>query len=74
MVIDLAAYRRRKAQPRWTAAEEEQDLACVNWEPVQILDMRAMAAIAALASPALPAGEEDVAAFQALAYALATQI
>lgn len=74
MVIDLASYRRRKAQPRCTVADEQQELVCVNWEPMRILRPEALAAIAALASPQLPETDEDLADFQALAYALASQV
>lgn len=77
MVIDLAAYRRTKARPQWTAADAEQELVCVNWQPAHIVPVAAVAPVTPLASPALPpecTTDEDLAAFQALAHALATQV
>ena len=77
MVIDLAAYRRTKVRAHWTAADAEQELVCVNWKPARILSVAAVAPVKPLPSPALPpecASAADLAAFQALARALATQI
>lgn len=71
MIIDFAAYRRNKAQPSWLTDAVQQELACVNGEMACIM---AVKPVPPLASPPLPTTDEDLAAFQALAYSLATQI
>ena len=74
MVIDFAAYRRKQTQPSWLTEAVERELVGVNWEPAHVITVRAIAPVAPLTSPPLPTADEDLAAFQALAYSLATQL
>ena len=75
MVIDLAAYRQKKAH-RQSVTVLEQPMLRVNGGPCSIVvhDWPA-AELPPIASPALPGdGDADLEAFHRLAYALATQI
>ncbi|MGE5524439.1 MAG: hypothetical protein ACM3SS_12050 [Rhodospirillaceae bacterium] len=75
MVIDFAAYRRKQVQhPSWVTDAVQQELVCVNWEGARVITVKPVDPVAPLASPPLPTTDEDLAAFQALAYALATQV
>ncbi|HWI14532.1 MAG TPA: hypothetical protein VNT02_09775 [Burkholderiales bacterium] len=71
MIIDFAAYRRNKAQPSWLTDAVQQELMCVNWDVTPLVTEHA---VQPLASPPLPTDDEDLAAFHALAYSLATQV
>lgn len=71
MVIDFAAYRRNKAQPSWLTDAVQEELMCVNWDVTPLVTEKP---VPPLASPPLPTDDEDLAAFQALAYSLATQV
>lgn len=74
MVIDFAAYRRKQLPPSWLTDAVQQELVCANSASARIITVKAIAPVAPLQSPPLPADDEDLAAFQALAYALATQV
>jgi hypothetical protein len=74
MVIDFAAYRRKQVQPSWLTDAVQQELACANAGPARIITVKAIAPVAPLQSPPLPSHDADLAAFQALAYALASQV
>jgi hypothetical protein len=74
MVIDFAAYRRKQVHPSWLTDAVQQELVSANWEPACVITVKAVAPVAPLQSPPLPTDDEDLAAFQALAYALASQV
>jgi hypothetical protein len=74
MVIDFAAYRRKQVHPSWLTDAVQQELVCANSEPARVITVKAVAPVAPLKSPPLPTDDEDLAAFQALAHALATQV
>ena len=74
MVVDLAAYRQKKARPRAAVVTAKQGLLCVNSGVTLVFPVEAAFSVEPIPSPSLSDVDGDYAAFHTLAYALATHI
>ena len=74
MIVDLAAYRQKKAKRIMSVCAEQHERLCVNSGLAQVIPVQAAMPVEPIASPTLADLDGDCAAFHALAYALASQI
>jgi hypothetical protein len=74
MIIELAAYRQKKAARAVAAIVAERTALCANSDLACVIPVRAAIPVKPMASPELSDIDGDYAGFHTLAYGLATQI